>query len=117
MNAGAARRQRERDRLSPDVEIEKLSPSGPDRAIIEEWREICFMILGYFLLRRAICLPIAEAVVVGETLKEYAARLHLSYPKVRQDWVRCLDLIHDAIRKGRLRIEGVNLGNRERVDD
>ncbi|MEQ1832429.1 MAG: hypothetical protein ABL977_05180 [Candidatus Eisenbacteria bacterium] len=71
---------------------------------LRDYQTIVFFVREYFALRRAQCTTIAEAKAAGESLKALAARLKLSYEKVRQDWSRCVRLIHEAMRRNRLRL-------------
>ena len=61
--------------------------------------------IEYWKLKRAGCVALAEVKKRGKTLKEYAAEHGLSHDKVRQDWVRCAQLVVEAIRKGRLKLD------------
>ena len=70
-----------------------------------QFRENGFHILEYFRLKRAECVPLADARSRGESLKDHAARHGKSYDMTRQAWSRCVRLIHDAMRRNRLRLE------------
>jgi len=100
--------QRQRDRALERGDLAywlgEFASGSDEEAVLEEYRQIVFHVREYFRLRRARCLPIADSKARGETLKEHAARNHHSYEKVRQAWSRCVKLIHDAMRKNRLRL-------------
>jgi hypothetical protein len=103
-------RQRERQLRSGEVRTWLVEPDDrPDKdkedEVLEEYREIVEIVRGYFQLRRAGCVPIADALSRGELLKTYAARNQESYTKVRKAWSRCQKFIHDAIDKRRLRLK------------
>ncbi len=84
---------------------------------VREYQAIVFFVREYFALRRAQCTAIADAKAAGESLKDLAARLKLSYEKVRQDWSRCVRLIHDAMRRNRLRLPWPTPRRRKRGHD
>jgi hypothetical protein len=100
-------RQRERALRAGDVATwlgeRDDAPDGDE--VLEEYRQIVALVRGYFQLRRAGCVPLADAKSRGESLNAFAARTQDSYEKVRQAWSRCVKLIHDAIQKQRLRLE------------
>lgn len=102
-----ARRRRDRTIITRVPDAEPLmveSPLEEEQEILEEYRNIAFHVLEYLRLRRASCLPLADAKSKGESLKDVAERLGFSYAQVRQAWARCVKVIHDAIRRRRLRI-------------
>ena len=101
-----AQRQRDRALIRGDVAtwLGEWEPRPDEDDVLEEYRQIAFHVREYFKLRRAGCLPIADAKARGETLKEHAARNHDSYEQVRQAWSRCVRLIHEAMRMNRLRL-------------
>lgn len=94
------------------------APFRPDpeqeEEILEAVRRMAFFVKEYYRLRRAGCLPLAEAKQRGESLKAFALAQGLPYDKVRQDWSRCAKLIHDAIRMGRLRLDWPRTDQRRR---
>ena len=109
------RRQRERALQSGDLAtwLDEPPGDGSEEHVLEEYRRIAFSVREYFRLRRAGCLPLAEAKSRGESLKEHAARQRQSHEQVRQAWARCRRLILDAIRRNRLRIDWVLPRRRE----
>jgi len=106
--AADAIRRRQRDRAVRTGEVttwlDDPSVDGDEREVLEEYVAIVYQVREYFRLRRAGCLPLAEAKSRGESLKEFAARERTSYDLVRQAWSRCVKLIHDAMRRRRLRL-------------
>lgn len=72
--------------------------------ILVEYANIVFHVQAYFRLKKAECATLADAKSRGESLKAHAAERGLSYEKIRQDWSRCVKLIHDAMRAKRLRL-------------
>jgi len=74
------------------------------RDVLRRYRENSFHILQYFRLKRAECVPLADARSRGESLKDHAVRQRQSYASVRQAWSRCVRMIHDAMRSHRLRL-------------
>jgi len=100
------RRQRERALERGDISTWLDEPSWADveEHVLEQYRLIVFSVLAYFKLKRAGCVPLANAKASGESLKEYAARLKVSYQRERMRWSRCVKLIHEAMRKNRLRL-------------
>jgi len=96
-------RQRERAfhcRYSEAWLEQQLLPADVQE-ILQRYRENSFHILEYFRLKRAACVPLADAKSRGESLKDHAARSGLSYLQIRQAWSRCVRLIHDAMRSHR----------------
>jgi len=106
--AADAIRRRQRDRAVQTGEVatwlDEPSVDGHEEEVLEEYRVIVFHVREYLRLRRAGCVPIADAKSRGESLKEFAARERTSYDMVRQAWSRCVKLIHDAMRRRRLRL-------------
>lgn len=84
---------------------------------VRAYTSIVFFVREYFALRRAHCTPLADAKARGESLKDFAQRMTLSYEKVRQDWSRCVRLIHDAMRRNRLRLPWPTPAQKPRSDD
>jgi DNA-directed RNA polymerase specialized sigma24 family protein len=74
------------------------------REVLRRYRENSFHVREYFRLKRAECVPLADARSRGESLKDHAARGGQSYPKIRQAWSRCVKMVHDAMRRNRLRL-------------
>jgi len=98
-------RKRERqiiDRFTVGA-LDAPSPGDTEEEILEEYRAIVAFVLEYLRLKRAGCVPIAEALARGESLKQYSERNGLSYDQVRQAWSRCKRQIHEALLKKRLR--------------
>jgi DNA-directed RNA polymerase specialized sigma24 family protein len=100
------RRQHERRLGTGQVRtwVEDSPQADGEDEILEEYVLIVFHVREYLRLRRAHCLPLADAKARGESLKEFALRQKRSYEGVRQAWSRCVRLIHDAIRRKRLRL-------------
>jgi len=100
-------RQRERAGVLAYERETSQRASGSDEA--EEFSErtsrTAFFLIEYWKLKRARCLPLADVKRLGKPLKEYAYQHGLSYEKVRQDWSRCVRLLLDAIRRGRLKVD------------
>ena len=113
------RRQRERERLAgpPPEWAGGTSPEDDEAEVLQAYQTIVFMVREYFALRRAQCTPIAEAKAAGEPLKTFAERTQQSYEKVRQDWSRCVKLIHQAMRRNRLRLPWPSPPNKRRRRD
>lgn len=113
-------RQAERE-LRAQPPPDWASPDGPTEVDIEAavraYASIVFFVREYFALRRARCTPLADAKARGESLKDFAQRMRLSYEKVRQDWSRCVRLIHDAMRRKRLRLPWPTPAQPSRSDD
>jgi len=101
-----ARRQRDRTIHVPDDgnRLEQFAADPEEDDVLEEYRRIVFHVREYFRLKRAGCVPLAEAKSRGESLKTYAEREGVSYDQVRQAWSRCVKLIHDAIHRNRLQL-------------
>src|SRR5262249_44453266 len=105
------------DAVTPRQEERKLPPADPravlsdphtaleEAIVIKKYKEIVFHVREYFRLKSAGCVPLADAKARGESLKDYAARLKQSYDKIRQEWSRCKQKIHDAMRQNRLRLD------------
>ena len=98
-------RQRERALARQDIRAWLGEGGSPDDDVVEQYQVIVFHVREYFRLKRAGCVPLADAKSQGESLKDYAARLEQSYEKIRQAWSRCVRLIHEAMRRKRLRLE------------
>jgi hypothetical protein len=114
-------RQRERHLLQqppPDWtnRVDPSSDGDSDEDVLHDYRSIVFFVREYFALRRAQCTPLADAKAAGEPLKDFAARTQQSYEKVRQDWSRCVRLIHEAMRRNRLRLPWPTPRKRKRDD-
>jgi hypothetical protein len=73
--------------------------------LVERTCRTAFFLIEYWKLKRVRCIPLADVKKLGKSLKEYALEHGLSYEKVRQDWSRCVRLLFDAIRKGRLKVD------------
>lgn len=113
------RRQRERALQSGEIATWLGEPSedGAEQGVLEEYRRIVFHVREYFRLKKSGCLPLADAKSQGMSLKEHAARERLSYEQVRQTWSRCVRLIHDAMRKHRLRIAWLTPDRKDSPDE
>lgn len=74
------------------------------RDVLLLYRENSFHIREYFRLKRAECLPLADAKSRGESLKDHAASGGQSYTQIRQAWSRCVRFVHEAMRRDRLRL-------------
>jgi DNA-directed RNA polymerase specialized sigma24 family protein len=100
-------RQRQRAGASAYERETGNDSAGPqdEEEFSERIRRTAFLLIEYWKLKRARCIPLADVKKLGKSLKEYAHERGLSYAKVRQDWSRCARLVLDAIRKGRLRLD------------
>ena len=111
-----AERQWERQAIARTdfAEFDVPSPGDAEDEILEDYRAIVAFVLEYLRLKRAGCVPIAEALARGETLKKYAECHGLSYDQVRQAWSRCKRQIQEAMRKKRLRFPWSNPRDKNR---
>jgi len=99
---------RQRDRAftcsySETLLEQRLLPADVQEILLR-YRESSFHIREYFRLKRAECVPLADAKSRGESLMDHAARGGQSYPQIRQAWSRCVKFVHEAMRRNRLRL-------------
>lgn len=87
------------------LEHETQGLSEQDEELDEAIRRATFFVKEYLTLRRAECMPLAEAKQRGQTLKDFAAANGFSHDQVRQLWSRCVRFVIDAIERGRLQLE------------
>jgi hypothetical protein len=101
-----AERQRERRRQGGTGEPPANEPSTEDAAkdIEDEITAIAAIICEFIRLKCPDCLAMVEAIKRGESFKDFVAREGRSYAQVVKAWSRCREKLHDAIRKGRLRL-------------
>ncbi len=86
-------------------EIDGLQESATEEETLEAIRRATFFVKEYLTLRRAECIPIAEAKQKGQSLKDFAEAHGFSHDQVRQLWSRCVRFVLDAIARGRLQLE------------
>lgn len=100
------RRQRERRLEMGDAPAWVRSPEGEadEDEVLRQYAIMVFHVQEYFRIRKAGCVALANAKSRGDSLKDHAAAHGFSYDKIRQDWARCVKLIHDAMRAKRLRL-------------
>jgi DNA-directed RNA polymerase specialized sigma24 family protein len=113
------RRQRERALQAGDISTWLDEPSWADieEHVLEQYRLIVYSVLAYFKLKKAGCVPLANAKASGESLKDYATRLKVSYQRERMRWSRCVKLIHEAMRRNRLRLNWPTPRKRKSPDE